>query len=87
MFELSLNSAITVALCCYGQLLLILLGVSTTDRDFINVARVLKLGWFKKITKIIIPAAMPLIFTGYVFLGWMDGVDRCRDASSKPRFR
>jgi nitrate/nitrite transport system permease protein len=76
MFELSfLNSAITVALCSlWPTLVNTSLGVSTTDRDFINVARVLKLGWFKKITKIIIPAAMPLIFTGLrlsLGVGWM----------------
>ena len=76
MFELSfLNSAITVALCSlWPTLVNTSLGVSTTDRDFINVARVLKLGWFKKIAKIIIPAAMPLIFTGLrlsLGVGWM----------------
>jgi len=76
MFELSfLNSAITVALCSlWPTLVNTALGVSSTDKDFLNVARVLKLGWFKKITKIIIPAAMPLIFTGLrlsLGVGWM----------------
>ena len=68
-----LNSAITAALCSLWPTLVNTLGVSTTDRDFINVARVLKLGWFKKITKIIIPAAMPLIFTGLRLSLGLDG--------------
>ena len=76
MFEISfLNSAITVALCSlWPTLVNTALGVSTTNKDYLNVALVLKLGWFKKITKIIIPAAMPLIFTGLrlsLGVGWM----------------
>ena len=70
-----LNSAITVALCSlWPTLVNTALGVSTTNKDYLNVALVLKLGWFKKITKIIIPAAMPLIFTGLrlsLGVGWM----------------
>ena len=76
MFELSfLNSAITVALCSlWPTLVNTSLGVSSTDRDIMNVAKVLKLGWYKKITKVIIPSAMPLIFTGLrlsLGVGWM----------------
>jgi ABC-type nitrate/sulfonate/bicarbonate transport system permease component len=76
MFELSfLNSAITVALCSlWPTLVNTSLGVSSTDKDIMNVAKVLKLGWYKKVTKVIIPSAMPLIFTGLrlsLGVGWM----------------
>ncbi len=76
MFELSfLNSAITVALCSlWPTLVNTSLGVASTDKDYLNVAKVLKLGWYKKITKIILPAAMPLVFTGLrlsLGVGWM----------------
>ena len=76
MFELSfLNSAITVALCSlWPTLVNTSLGVSSTEKDYLNVAKVLKLGWYKKITKIILPAAMPLVFTGLrlsLGVGWM----------------
>ena len=50
------------------------LGVATIDNDYLNVAKVLKLGWFTKIFKIVIPSALPLIFTGLrlsLGVGWM----------------
>lgn len=39
-----------------------------------NVSRVLQLGWFKTVTKIVIPSSLPLIFTGLrlsLGVGWM----------------
>lgn len=76
MFEISfINSAITVALCSlWPTLVNTALGVASTDKDYLNVARVLKLSWHKKIFKIILPAALPLIFTGLrlsLGVGWM----------------
>jgi nitrate/nitrite transport system permease protein len=39
-----------------------------------NVGRVLKLGWWAKVRRIVLPAALPLIFTGLrlsLGVGWM----------------
>jgi len=76
MFEISfINSAITVALCSlWPTLVNTALGVASTDKDFLNVARVLKLSWSKKIFKVVLPAALPLVFTGLrlsLGVGWM----------------
>lgn len=75
-FEKSfINSAITVALCSlWPSLINTALGVASIDKDYINVARVLKLGFFDKIFKIVIPASLPYIFTGLrisLGVGWM----------------
>ena len=68
-------SAITVALCSlWPSLINTASGVMSLDKDYINVARVLKLGFFTKIFRIVIPAAMPYIFTGLrisLGVGWM----------------
>jgi nitrate/nitrite transport system permease protein len=76
MFEKAfISSALTVALCSlWPTLINTALGVASIDNDFLNVARVLKLGWFQKVFKIVIPAALPLIFTGLrlsLGVGWM----------------
>lgn len=75
-FEKSfINSAITVTLCSlWPTLINTTLGVSTVDKDLINVSKVLRLGWFTKIFKIVLPSAIPLIFTGLrlsLGVGWM----------------
>lgn len=76
MFEQSfISSAFTVALCSlWPALINTSLGVAQIDNDYLNVARALKLGWWKKITRIVIPSALPLIFTGLrlsLGVGWM----------------
>lgn len=76
MFEKSfLSSAVTVALCSlWPTLINTALGVASIDNDFLNVARVLRLGWAKRVFKIVLPSAMPLIFTGLrlsLGVGWM----------------
>ena len=76
MFEKSfVNSAITVTLCSlWPALINTALGVASIDKDLINVARVLRLGWWKKIQKIVLPSSLPLIFTGLrlsLGVGWM----------------
>jgi nitrate/nitrite transport system permease protein len=76
MFERSyLNSAITVMLCSlWPTLINTALGVSSIDRDLMNVGRVLKLRWPTKVVKIVLPSAMPLMFTGLrlsLGVGWM----------------
>ncbi|MBK8475970.1 MAG: ABC transporter permease [Opitutaceae bacterium] len=70
-----ISSAIVVALCSlWPTLINTALGVASIDQDFLNVARVLRLSWFDKIFKIVLPAALPLIFTGLrlsLSVGWM----------------
>jgi len=75
-FEKSfLSSAITVALCSlWPTLVNTALGVASVDRDHLNVARVLRLSWPVRIRKIIVPSALPWIFTGLrlsLGVGWM----------------
>ena len=40
-------------------------GVRSISQDYLNVGRVLKLSRFKTLTKIVIPASLPYVFTGY----------------------
>jgi nitrate/nitrite transport system permease protein len=40
------------------------LGVSSVSKDYIDVARVLEMNRWRRITKIILPASLPYIFTG-----------------------
>jgi len=40
------------------------LGVSSVPTDYLNVARVLEMSRWRQITKIILPASLPYIFTG-----------------------
>jgi nitrate/nitrite transport system permease protein len=76
LFEKSfVTSAITVALCSlWPTLINTALGVSSIDKDLLNVGRVLRLRWTTRLTKIVIPSALPLIFTGLrlsLGVGWM----------------
>jgi nitrate/nitrite transport system permease protein len=70
-----INSALTVALCSlWPTIINTALGVSSIDRDLLNVARVLRLRWTTKLFKVVIPASLPLIFTGLrlsLGVGWM----------------
>lgn len=75
-FEKSfLNSAITVTLCSlWPTLINTAVGVSSIDKDLMNVGKVLQLGWWTKITKLVLPSSLPLIFTGLrlsLGVGWM----------------
>ncbi len=69
------TSAITVTLCCmWPTLINTAVGVSSLDKDLINVSKVLRLGWFTNIYKIVLPFAIPMIFTGLrlsLSIGWM----------------
>ncbi len=76
MFSKSfLVSAITVTLCSlWPTLINTALGVSTIDKDLVSVSRVLKMSTYSKITKLVLPSALPLIFTGLrlsLGVGWM----------------
>lgn len=49
-------------------------GASSVDKDLLNVGKVLKLGWFARLRQLILPSAMPYIFTGMrlsLGVGWM----------------
>lgn len=76
MFSKSfLTSAITVTLCClWPTIINTTVGVSGVDKDLLNVSRVLRLNTFTKTIKIILPSAIPMIFTGLrlsLSIGWM----------------
>lgn len=70
-----LTSAVTVTLCSlWPTLINTALGVASIDKDLVNVGKVLKLGTWTKITKLVLPSALPLIFTGLrlsLGVGWM----------------
>jgi nitrate/nitrite transport system permease protein len=70
-----LISAITVALCSlWPTLINTAVGVASVDRDLLNVSRVLRLSWFTKVRRIVLPSSLQLIFTGLrlsLGVGWM----------------
>ncbi|MGR3500978.1 ABC transporter permease [Pseudaestuariivita sp.] len=70
-----LISAITVTLCSlWPTLINTALGVASIDKDLVNVSKVLKMGTWTKITKLVLPSSLPLIFTGLrlsLGVGWM----------------
>lgn len=76
MFEKSfITSLFTVTLCSlWPTLINTAVGVANIDRDLLNVSKVLRLPTFTHIRKIVIPSAIPMMFTGLrVSLGiaWM----------------
>ena len=76
MFSKSfVTSAITVALCCiWPTIINTTLGVSSIDKDLMNVSRVLRLSWSTNIIKIVLPSSVPMIFAGLrlsLGIGWM----------------
>ena len=70
-----LISAVTVTLCSlWPTLINTALGVASVDKDLMNVGRVLQLPTLKTVTKLVLPSALPLIFTGLrlsLGVGWM----------------
>jgi nitrate/nitrite transport system permease protein len=76
MFQKSfITSAITVALCSlWPTVINTAHGVSSIDKDLLNVATVLRLSWTTRLVKVLVPASLPLIFTGLrlsLGVGWM----------------
>jgi nitrate/nitrite transport system permease protein len=76
MFEKAfLNSAITVTLCSlWTTLINTAIGVASIDKDLVNVGRVLNLPMGTTIRKLVLPSALPFIFTGMrlsLGVGWM----------------
>ncbi len=70
-----ITSAVTVTLCSlWPTLINTAVGVSSIDRDLVNVGKVLRLDWSTQIKRIILPSALPYIFTGMrlsLGVGWM----------------
>ncbi len=70
-----LISAITVTLCSiWPTLINTALGVASIDKDLVNVGKVLQLSTLTTIRKLVLPSALPLIFTGMrlsLGVGWM----------------
>lgn len=68
-------SAVVVMLCSlWPTLINTAVGTSSIDKDLINVGRVLKLGWTQKLLRLVLPSALPYIFTGMrlsLGTGWM----------------
>jgi nitrate/nitrite transport system permease protein len=76
VFEKSfLVSAVTVALCSlWPTVINTSLGVASIDKDLLNVAKVLNLGWRTRLLKLVLPSSLSLIFTGMrlsLGVGWM----------------
>jgi nitrate/nitrite transport system permease protein len=60
-----INSLLTVTLCSLWPMVInTSIGVSSLDQDLKNVSRVLRLPLFTHIQKIVLPASVPMIFTG-----------------------
>ena len=68
-------SAVTVTLCSlWPTLINTALGVASIDKDLINVGRVLQLSTLTTVFKLVLPSALPFIFTGLrlsLGVGWM----------------
>jgi len=76
LFEKSfINSAITVTLCSlWATVINTAVGVASIDKDLLNVAKVLRLKRSTQLTKLVLPSALPYIFTGMrlsLGVGWM----------------
>ncbi|MDO6513040.1 MULTISPECIES: ABC transporter permease [unclassified Neptuniibacter] len=70
-----ITSLITVSLCSlWPTLLNTAVGVSSISKDLQNVSQVLRLNWFTHIVKIVLPSAIPMMFTGLrlsLGIAWM----------------
>ncbi|VUD52088.1 Bicarbonate transport system permease protein CmpB [Thalassocella blandensis] len=70
-----INSMITVSLCCLWPMVInTSVGVASIDSDLVNVSRVIRLSALKHIQKVVIPASIPMIFTGMrlsLGIAWM----------------
>jgi len=68
-------AAVVVTLCSlWATLINTANGVAQVDKDYLNVAKVLNLGWFGTVFKVVLPAALPQIFNGMrlsIGVGWM----------------
>ncbi len=61
-----LGALFTIAVCAmWPTVLNTAVGVRAVPQDYLNVARVLKLSRFKTLWKVLIPATLPYMFTGF----------------------
>lgn len=69
------TSLITVALCSlWPTIINTAVGVASVSQDLQNVSRVLRLNWAMHVRKIVLPSAIPMIFTGLrlsLSIAWM----------------
>jgi nitrate/nitrite transport system permease protein len=70
-----ITSAMTVMLCSlWPTLINTAVGVTSVSSDLINVSRVLRLNWLRHVRSIVLPSAVPMIFTGLrlsLGIAWM----------------
>lgn len=70
-----LVSMITVSLCSlWPTMINTAVGVTSVSKDWTNVSQVLRLSWWTHVQKIVIPASIPMIFTGLrlsIGIAWM----------------
>ncbi|QIR13849.1 ABC transporter permease [Shewanella aestuarii] len=60
-----INSMLTVTLCSVWPMIInTAIGVSSIDQDLLNVSKVLRLSPLTHVNKIVLPASIPMIFTG-----------------------
>jgi nitrate/nitrite transport system permease protein len=76
IFQKSEPAAVfTIALCAmWPTVINTAVGVRSISQDYLNVGRVLKLSRWKMLGKIIVPATIPYVFTGYrlsLGLAWL----------------
>tara|TARA_R110000782_G_scaffold78276_5_gene155184 strand:+ start:67449 stop:68504 length:1056 start_codon:yes stop_codon:yes gene_type:complete len=68
-------SALVVTLCSlWPTLINTTVGAASIDKDLLNVGKVLRLGFFARLTKLVLPSSLPYIFTGMrlsLGVGWM----------------
>ncbi|WP_430462227.1 ABC transporter permease [Thalassolituus sp. LLYu03] len=69
------NSMITVMLCClWPTVINTAVGVASISQDLKNVSMVLRLNWLTHVRKIVLPASVPMMFTGLrlsLSIAWM----------------
>ena len=70
-----ITSLVTVTLCCLWPMLInTSVGVAGIDKDLVNVSQVLRLSALSHVRKIVLPASIPMIFTGMrlsLGIAWM----------------
>ena len=76
IFQKSEPAAIfTIALCAmWPTVINTAVGVRSIGQEYLNVGRVLRLSRWKTLTKIVVPASVPYVFTGYrlsLGLAWL----------------
>ncbi len=68
-------SFISVGLCSmWATLVNTAMGVSSVDKDYLNVSKVLRLSVLSNVFKVVLPASIPMIFTGLritLSVAWM----------------